>query len=40
MALRPTGQLSVIRHELWFIALLTGGMGAATLYDLLSAPSA
>jgi hypothetical protein len=39
-ALRPTGQLSAIRQELWFIVLLTGGMGAATLYGLLSTPSA
>ena len=38
--LRPAGQLSAIRRDLWLVVLLTGGMGVATLYGLFSAVSA
>lgn len=33
--LKPTSQIAAIRNGLWFVALLTGGMGLATLYGLL-----
>lgn len=34
-ALKPTSHIAEIRDGLWFVALLTGGMGLATFYGLL-----